>query len=127
MKHVLRMFIVPSVCLAVSTGASVTHAQDLAKMAADEYAAGHYASALRLYETLALAGDAAAAEAAGQMLYYDAEVHGDVFAANPARAANYLGQAARAGRPVARHLLDRLIPPVAAQGEEEYVSGPAGC
>jgi hypothetical protein len=54
-------------------------------------------------------------------------VHGDVFAANPARAANHLGQAARAGRPVARHLLDRLIPPVAAQGEAEYVPGPAGC
>jgi len=123
-----RLLAVPFVCLAVST-ATPAHAQDQAAVAEAEYAAGHFAEALTLFETRAAAGDTVAAELAGQMLFYGATLYGQSIAGDPERARQYLAQAARDGRPVARYLIERVGSPAAAQPDagDDYVPGPAGC
>ncbi len=119
---------VPFVWLAVSA-ATPAHAQDPAAAAEAEYAAGHFANALALFESRAAAGDAMAAEVAGQMLFYGSALYGKSVARDAERALRYLAQAARDGRPLARHLIERsgaaATGPVDAGGG--YVPGPAGC
>lgn len=126
MNHALNLAKVLLVWLAASVG-SAPHAQEAATRATDEYEAGHYAEALALFEARAAAGDTVAAELAGQMLLLGPTVYGSAVARDTRRAVGYLEQAARDGRPVARYLLDRMIPTAADGDGEEYVPGPAGC
>ena len=70
------------------------------------------------------AGDSAAAERAGQMLYDRAAPDGATLTDEQWRALGYLRQAARDGRPGARQLMQRVLPPAAT---EDYLPGPAGC
>jgi TPR repeat protein len=74
----------------------------------DEYQAQHYGYALEIYERIAATGDARAAELAGHMLAIGESLYGSSVQRDPARAVQLLSQAARAGRPVAAHLLHHV-------------------
>jgi TPR repeat protein len=74
-----------------------------------EYQADRFANALQGYQQLAAAGDARAAERAGQMLVVGQSLYGDAVPSDPLKAVALLRQAARAGLPVAAHLI-RNIP-----------------
>lgn len=111
---------------AAGSGGNVM-AQEVTSSAEDEYAAGHYTSALALFEARAAAGDSAAAEIAGQMLYYGGTVYGPAIMSDRQRARRYLEQAASGERPAARYLSERADVPASGVIEEEYVPGPAGC
>ena len=74
----------------------------------DEYQAQHYGNALAIYERMAATGDARAAELAGHMLALGESLYGSAVRGDPVRAVKLLSQAARAGRPVAAHLLRRV-------------------
>ena len=126
MKDASRWLAVCIVGLAAA-GSTSAHAQDAAARAEAEYAAGHYVDALALFEARAAAGDSAAAEMAGQMLYRGGTVYGPAVARDRERARGYLQQAARDGRPAARFLVEHEAAPVTGETEEEYVPGPAGC
>lgn len=128
MKIPVELLAVPFVWLAVSM-ATPAYGQDRAAAAEAEYAAGHFAHALILFESRAAAGDAVAAEIAGQMLFHGSALYGPSVARDPERARHYLTQAARDGRPVARHLIERVVPPATGPFDfgGDYVPGPAGC
>jgi len=67
-----------------------------------------YASALALFEHLAARGDARAARLAGEMLYYGETLFGPEVRQDKARAARWLGVAARGGNFGALQLLKRV-------------------
>ena len=73
-----------------------------------EYQVQRYAAALEIYQQLAATGDARAAELAGHMLALGEKLYGDAVPRDPVKAVQLLSQAARAGRPVAAHLLRQV-------------------
>lgn len=75
------------------------------------------------FERLAAAGDTAAAEQAGRILYEGRAPDGRAVARDLDRARAYLSQAAKAGSPSARAMLDRI----GAPADDGYVPGPHGC
>ncbi len=92
------------------------------------FAAQRYADALWGYERLAVHGDARAAERAGAMLLAGPAMYGDAVRQDPARAETWLRQAAAAGRPEAKRLVERLEWRDAPGAQEpRYVPGPHGC
>ncbi|MCU0814539.1 MAG: hypothetical protein MUC32_09590 [Burkholderiaceae bacterium] len=118
-----------AVLLGVSTPAWAG-ADDAALWAEAEQQHGtqHYVEALSAYERLARRGDAVAAERVGEMLLLRPAVHGDAAAPQRARAIAWLRQAADAGRPTAKLLVDRLEQQRAwADAQRPYVPGPHGC
>lgn len=101
-----------------------------------DYENCHFAQALAGFERRAAAGEARAAEIAGQMHYYGEFLYGTQIRRNRERARHWLSQAASGGRPLARALLSRLDaaaaparkPATATEGDSDtYVPGPAGC
>ena len=121
MKHVFGLI---TLSIGLASWGTAVHAQEPAAVAEAEFEAGHHAIALALLEHRAVAGDRAAAERAGQMIYDSAAADGAAATEEQWRALRYLGQAATAGRPGARQLMQRVLPPATT---EEYVPGPAGC
>jgi len=101
----------------------------------DAYAIQHYAKALHGYEAMARSGDAAAAERAGQMLYFGHALYGKLLPQDLLRAKGWLKQAASADRQSAGYLLVRLArqrraanpAPSGAGGETPYTIGEFGC
>jgi TPR repeat protein len=73
-----------------------------------EYQRQNFAAALDIYEQLAAAGDDRAAELAGQMFTHGESLYGDSVRRDATKAYRLLAQAARAGRPVAVHLLGKI-------------------
>ncbi|MBE0546213.1 MAG: hypothetical protein IH627_00855 [Rubrivivax sp.] len=128
MSTTVKLLAVPCVWLVVATATPV-HGQNQAAAAEAEYAAGRFPNALMLFEARAAAGDTVAAEVAGQMLFYGETLYGKSVARDPERARHYLAQAARDGRPLARHLIERIGPPATGPRDAggDYVPGPAGC
>lgn len=114
-------------CLALV--APDVQAQGSTPAGAAAYAAGRYDLALTRFERLAAGGDATAAEMAGQLLYYGETVYGPAVGRNHRLASRYLLQAAQAGRPLARYLLDRIMAPAMTPPDDAdtYVPGPHGC
>lgn len=82
---------------------------EMRNLADREYEVQHYDRALALYEELATAGDARAAELAGQMLLFGEALYGTAVPRDRARATRWLRQAASADHPLARHLLDQTV------------------
>jgi hypothetical protein len=121
MKHIFGLI---TLGIGLAAWGTAVHAQEPGALAAAENGAGHRAIALALFEHRAATGDSAAAERAGQMLYDGQPLEGAAMTEDQWRALSYLGQAARAGRPAARQLMQRALPPPAA---DEYVPGPYGC
>lgn len=72
------------------------------------YFDGRFGQSLRMYEQLAAAGDAEAAERAGFMLFHGSAAYGPQVPHAPARAIALLTQAARAGRPGANFMLNLI-------------------
>lgn len=92
------------------------------------HGARQYAQALSAYERLARRGDAVAAERAGEMLLLSPAPQGDAGGLQRERAIAWLRQAADAGLPTARVLVDRLEEQRAwADAQRPYVPGPHGC
>lgn len=92
------------------------------------YGTQQYAQALSAYERLARRGDAVAAERAGEMLLLVPTPPGDAGGPPRERAIAWLRQAADAGLPTARVLVDRLEEQRAwADAQRPYVPGPHGC
>lgn len=121
MKHIFGLI---TLSIGLASWGTAVHAQEPAALAEAEFEAGHHAIALALFEYRAAAGDSAAAERAGQMLYDRASLDGTTMTDEQWRALGYLRQAAKAGRPGARQLMQRVLPPPAT---DEYVPGPYGC
>ena len=104
-----------------------SHAQTT--LPAGEAGATARASPLPDLERRAALGDTSAAEMAGEFLYVGQTPEGIAVRRDWHRARGYLSQAAAAGRPQARLLLERIdsSPPPSAPDEELYVPGPYGC
>jgi len=94
-------------CLfALSPAASAQ--QEIWERATVAYETQHFAQALSLYEQLAQAGSAPAAEIAGTMLLCGEALYGGEVRQDRSRAALLLARAAKGGRPTAQFLLDRI-------------------
>lgn len=103
---VRKFVITATAALAFATFSNVASASPEAWDRADnEYQVQRYAAALEIYQQLAATGDARAAELAGHMYALGETFYGDAVRRDPVKAAQLLSQAARAGRPVAAHLL----------------------
>ncbi len=140
LAHGMRSLRMPAMALGgalllFSGAALATDPAAIWRQAEAEYDAQHYVQALGHYEALARAGDAKAAERAGQMLFFGHALFGKLLPQDWPRAAGWLKQAAGSGSDSARFLLLRLeaqtsAPAAEAQrgGEEApYVIGPYGC
>lgn len=102
----LASSIVVSALLALSPVASAQ--QNLWDDALAAYETQHFGRALSLYEQLAGAGSAQAAEIAGAMLFYGETLYGAQVQQDRSRAALLLQRAARDGHPNAQFLLNSL-------------------
>jgi TPR repeat protein len=106
---VRKFVITATAALAFATLSNAASASPEAWDRADnEYQVQRYAAALEIYQQLAATGDARAAELAGHMYALGETFYGDAVRRDPAKAAQLLSQAARAGRPVAAHLLRKV-------------------
>jgi TPR repeat protein len=101
-KNLIRAAAIVAFTAASAVASASPEAWDLADQ---DYQAQRFANALKKYESLALAGDARAAEIAGHMLALGESLYGDAVRRDPVRAVELLRQASRAGRPVASHLI----------------------
>jgi TPR repeat protein len=72
------------------------------------YYLGQFDRSLKMYEQLAAAGDAEAAERAGFMLFYGDGYYGRQVLSDQSRATSLLVQAAHAGRSGAKFMLNML-------------------
>lgn len=95
-----------SAMFALSSAASAQ--QELWERATVAYETQHFAQALTLYEQLAHAGSAPAAEIAGTMLLCGEALYGVEVRQDRTRAALMLARAAKDGRSNAQVLLDRI-------------------
>ena len=106
-----RLILSAAVALSLATLSNAATASSEAWERADnEYQVQRYKNALDIYEQIAATGDARAAELAGHMLALGETLYGDEVRRDSAKAAQLLSQAARAGRPVAMHLLRHVDP-----------------
>ena len=91
--------------IAGATAASPVATLDQAHLA---YFEGQFSRSLQMYEQLAAAGNAEAAERAGFMLFHGGAYYGPQVPRDPARAAALLAQAAHAGRTGASFMLNLI-------------------
>ena len=104
MEHKQRALATIAIVLAAISAAPVL-AQSIVSDAEEEYANGHYASALAQFIQRAQNGDAAAAEIAGLMFHFGGALYGRQIERDLPRARALLEQAARAGREVSKHMI----------------------
>ena len=104
--NVLANSIAISALFALSPAAGAQ--QELWERATVAYETQHFAQALTLYEQLAHAGSAAAAEIAGTMLLCGEALYGAEVRQDRSRAELMLARAAGGGLPNAKVLLDRI-------------------
>ncbi|TWO71642.1 hypothetical protein FN976_08480 [Caenimonas sedimenti] len=93
--------------LGMATAAAANPAATL-DQAHRAYHEGEFGRSLQMYEQLAGAGNAEAAERAGFMLFHGSASYGRQVRHDPGRAMALLTQAARAGRPGAGFLLNLI-------------------
>jgi TPR repeat protein len=94
--------------LALSSTAAVAQDKPLISEAHEAYYYEHFGRSLALYEGLAAAGNAEAAERAGYMLMQAPGVYGAQVTRDVQRAHTLLLQAAKAGRPGASFMLNMM-------------------
>lgn len=109
MNHTMNHFRKTLALLALASACAVS-ATPIATLdeAHQVYFQGQFSRSLQMYEQLAAAGNAEAAERAGFMLFHGGVYYGAQVSRNPARAAVLLAQAAHAGRTGASFLLNLI-------------------
>jgi TPR repeat protein len=98
--------LIAALCLAF-TGAASAEATAI-ELAHQAYHRGQFQHSLKLYQQLAAAGNAEAAERAGYMLMHGPATYGPQVPRDPSRATALLEQAADAGRPNAVFVLGMM-------------------
>ncbi len=107
MSHTMNRF-KKTLALLVLTAAGAATAAPTLDQAHQAYFERQFSRSLQMYEELAAAGNAEAAERAGFMLFHGGVYCGAQVARDPARAAALLAQAAHAGRTGASFMLNLI-------------------